>query len=54
MHVHSYALVYPLQVTGQVYIPEVNWVMMILTVVVIVIFKNTTKLGLAYGKLLQT
>ncbi|GAQ87155.1 Potassium transporter family protein [Klebsormidium nitens] len=37
------------RVTGQVYIPEVNWVMMILTVIVIVIFKNTTKLGLAYG-----
>jgi K+ potassium transporter len=33
----------------KVYIPEVNWVMMILVVVVVAVFKNTTKLGYAYG-----
>ena len=38
------------QVAGSVYIPEVNYVMMILTVVVIAIFKTTVQLGNAYGK----
>ena len=36
---------------GSVYIPEVNYVMMVLTVVVIGIFKTTVQLGNAYGKL---
>ncbi|KAL3135202.1 Potassium transporter 5 [Trebouxia sp. C0009 RCD-2024] len=36
-------------VLGSVYIPEVNYVMMVLTVVVIAIFKTTVKLGNAYG-----
>lgn len=40
-----------MQVVGSVYIPEVNYVMMILTVVVIAIFKTTVQLGNAYGKL---
>ncbi|KAL3134375.1 hypothetical protein ABBQ38_006629 [Trebouxia sp. C0009 RCD-2024] len=37
------------QVLGSVYIPEVNYVMMVLTVVVIAIFKTTVQLGNAYG-----
>lgn len=32
------------------YIPDVNYVMMVLTVVVIAIFKTTVQLGNAYGK----
>lgn len=36
---------------GSVYIPEVNYIMMVLTVVVIAIFKTTVQLGNAYGKL---
>ncbi|KAL0023251.1 hypothetical protein WJX79_010795 [Trebouxia sp. C0005] len=37
------------KVLGSVYIPEVNYVMMVLTVVVIAIFKTTVQLGNAYG-----
>ena len=40
-----------LQVLGSVYIPEVNYIMMVLTVVVIAIFKTTVQLGNAYGEL---
>ncbi len=40
-----------LQVLGSVYIPEVNYIMMVLTVVVIAIFKTTVQLGNPYGKL---
>ncbi|KAL3138070.1 Potassium transporter [Trebouxia sp. C0009 RCD-2024] len=39
------------QVLGSVYIPEVNYVMMVLTVVVIAIFKTTVQLGNAYANL---
>ena len=42
------------QVAGSVYIPEVNYVMMILTVVVIAIFKTTVQLGNAYGERRRT
>lgn len=42
-----------LQVLGSVYIPEVNYIMMVLTVVVIAIFKTTVQLGNAYGKPMQ-
>ena len=38
-----------LQVLGSIYIPEVNYVMMVLTVVTIAIFKTTIQLGNAYG-----
>ena len=38
-----------MQVEGQIYISEANWVMMVLTVVVVAIFKTTTQLGNAYG-----
>ncbi|KAI5072195.1 hypothetical protein GOP47_0012301 [Adiantum capillus-veneris] len=34
---------------GQVYIPEVNWILMILCVIVTGIFKTTTYIGNAYG-----
>nr|GLL44001.1 potassium transporter 5-like [Ipomoea trifida] len=34
---------------GQVYIPEVNWILMILCVVVTYCFKNTIQIGNAYG-----
>ena len=37
------------QVLGSVYIPEVNYIMMILTVVVVAVFKTTIQLGNAYG-----
>ena len=39
-----------MQVEGQIYIPEINWLMMVLTVVVVAIFKTTTQLGNAYGE----
>lgn len=35
---------------GQIYLPEVNYVMMILTVIVVAIFRTTTVLGNAYGE----
>ena len=35
---------------NSVYIPEVNWLMMILTIVCMAIFKTTTILGNAYGE----
>lgn len=38
------------QVEGQIYIPEANWLMMVLTVIVVAVFKTTTQLGNAYGK----
>ncbi|KAI5061278.1 hypothetical protein GOP47_0023783 [Adiantum capillus-veneris] len=34
---------------GQVYIPEVNWILMVLCVAVIGIFRSTTYIGNAYG-----
>ncbi|KAL3134369.1 hypothetical protein ABBQ38_006624 [Trebouxia sp. C0009 RCD-2024] len=37
------------KVVGSIYIPEVNYVMMVLTVVTIAIFKTTIQLGNAYG-----
>ena len=37
--------------TGQIYLPEVNFVMMILTVIVVAIFRTTTVLGNAYGEM---
>ncbi|KAL3135172.1 hypothetical protein ABBQ38_006263 [Trebouxia sp. C0009 RCD-2024] len=39
------------KVLGSVYIPEVNYIMMVLTVVVIAIFKTTMQLGNAYANL---
>lgn len=37
------------QVLGSVYIPEVNYIMMVLTVIVVAVFKTTVQLGNAYG-----
>ena len=36
---------------GQVYIPEINYVLMITRVIVCLSFKTTEKIGNAYGKL---
>jgi len=36
---------------GQVYIPELNYIMMIACVIVTVTFRTTEKIGNAYGKL---
>ncbi|CAA0839321.1 Potassium transporter 4 [Striga hermonthica] len=37
------------QIRGQIYIPEINWILMILTLAVAVGFRDTTKIGNAYG-----
>lgn len=36
---------------GQVYIPEINYVLMIACVIVTVAFRTTTNIGNAYGKI---
>jgi KUP system potassium uptake protein len=36
---------------GQIYIPEINWILMVLCVGVTVAFRDTTLIGNAYGKL---
>ena len=36
---------------GQIYIPEINWVLMILCIGVTAGFRNTSQIGNAYGKL---
>lgn len=37
------------QVHGQIYIPEVNWILMVLCVTVVIGFRDTTTIGNAYG-----
>lgn len=37
---------------GQIYIPEINWILMVLCVAVTVAFRDTTLIGNAYGKIL--
>ena len=37
---------------GQIYIPEINWILMVLCVAVTIAFRDTTLIGNAYGKLL--
>ncbi|KAL3152408.1 hypothetical protein ABBQ32_001459 [Trebouxia sp. C0010 RCD-2024] len=37
------------KVLGSIYMPEVNYIMMVLTVIVVAIFKTTVQLGNAYG-----
>ncbi|KAL3635098.1 Potassium transporter 4 [Castilleja foliolosa] len=37
------------QIYGQIYIPEINWILMILTLAVALGFPNTTSIGNAYG-----
>lgn len=41
------------QIQGQIYIPEINWILMILTLAVAIGFRDTTTIGNAYGKLLN-
>ena len=36
---------------GQIYIPEINWILMVLCVAVTVAFRDTTLIGNAYGEL---
>jgi KUP system potassium uptake protein len=38
-------------IEGQVYIPEINWILMILNASVSIGFQDTTLIGNAYGKL---
>lgn len=38
------------QIEGQIYIPEINWILMILTLAVAIGFKDTDSIGNAYGK----
>lgn len=40
-------------VQGQIYIPEVNYTLMILCIAVVVGFRKTTAIGNAYGKTLR-
>lgn len=35
---------------GQIYIPEINWILMILTLAIAIGFQDTTLIGNAYGK----
>ena len=37
------------QIHGQIYIPEVNWILMILCLAVVVGFRDTDLIGNAYG-----
>ncbi|KAG8369341.1 hypothetical protein BUALT_Bualt14G0001300 [Buddleja alternifolia] len=37
------------QIYGQIYIPEINWILMILTLAVAIGFRDTTTIGNAYG-----
>ena len=36
---------------GQIYIPDINWILMILCIAVTAGFKNQSRIGNAYGKL---
>ena len=35
---------------GQIYIPEINWILMVITLAIAVGFQDTTVIGNAYGK----
>ncbi|KAK4272263.1 hypothetical protein QN277_020845 [Acacia crassicarpa] len=37
------------QIYGQIYIPEINWILMVLTLAVTIGFRDTTLIGNAYG-----
>jgi KUP system potassium uptake protein len=37
------------QVSGRIYIPEINWILMFLCLVVTAGFRNTNQIGNAYG-----
>lgn len=36
---------------GQIYIPDINWILLVLCIIVTAGFRNTNKIGNAYGKL---
>ncbi len=38
---------------GQIYIPEINWILMILNLAVTVCFQDSKHIGNAYGKLIS-
>jgi len=38
---------------GQIYIPDINWILMILCIAVTAGFKNQSQIGNAYGKLMD-
>jgi KUP system potassium uptake protein len=40
---------YPSQVKGQIYIPAINWILMVGCILVVLIFKETTRMEGAYG-----
>lgn len=40
----------PRWVLGQIYIPEINWVVMILTLAVTICFQDTRHIAFAFGK----
>jgi KUP system potassium uptake protein len=40
---------YPSQVKGQIYIPAINWILMLGCILVVLIFQETTKMEGAYG-----
>lgn len=35
---------------GQIYVPDINWILMVLCIIVTVGFKNQSQIGNAYGK----
>lgn len=36
---------------GQIYIPDINWILLVLCIIVTAGFRNTNKIGNAYGEL---
>jgi KUP system potassium uptake protein len=38
---------------GQIYIPDINWILMILCICVTAGFKNQSQIGNAYGKFIE-
>jgi len=40
---------YPSQLKGQIYIPSINWILMVGCILVVLIFKETTRMEGAYG-----
>lgn len=41
------------QIEGQIYIPEINWILMILTLAVAIGFQDTDTIGNAYGMIIN-
>jgi KUP system potassium uptake protein len=40
---------YPSQIKGQIYIPAINWILMLGSIMVVLIFRSTTRMEGAYG-----